>query len=71
MKLIYFQEITIINQFFARHKLLIKLGFLNQLNLLQDMALMKESHNTYKRIMWAVIAAIVGTWAKNIVSMMP
>jgi chromosome segregation ATPase len=41
------------------------------LNLLQDMALLKESHSTYKRIVWAVIAAIVGTWARNIISLMP
>ena len=33
-------------------------------NLLQDMALIKNSQEVQKKIMWAVITALAGTWGK-------
>ena len=40
-------------------------------NLLQDLALMKDSQEVQKKIVWGVIAAIVATWAKSVVSLLP
>jgi len=40
-------------------------------NLLADLALMKDSQETQKKIIWAVIAAIVVTWARQVLSLLP
>lgn len=40
-------------------------------NLLQDLALMKDSQEVQKKIVWGVIAAIVATWAKSVLSLLP
>lgn len=33
-------------------------------HLISDLALMKDSLDTYRKLMWVVIAAVVGAWAK-------
>ena len=33
-------------------------------NLISDLALLKDSVDTYKKVVWAAVAAIVGAWAK-------
>lgn len=33
-------------------------------NLISDLALLKDSVDTYKKVVWIAIAAIVGAWAK-------
>ena len=40
-------------------------------NLLADLALMKDSQETQKKIIWAVIAAIVVSWARQVLSLLP
>ena len=33
-------------------------------NLISDLALMKDSVDTYKKVVWIAVAAIAGAWAK-------
>ena len=33
-------------------------------NLVSDLALMKDSVETYKKVVWIALAAIIGAWAK-------
>ncbi len=33
-------------------------------NLISDLALMKDSISTYKKVVWIAVAAIAGAWAK-------
>jgi hypothetical protein len=33
-------------------------------NLISDLALMKDSLDTYKKLVWVVVAAVIGAWAK-------
>lgn len=33
-------------------------------NLVSDLALMKDSIDTYKKVVWIAVAAIAGAWAK-------
>jgi len=33
-------------------------------NLISDLALMKDSIETYKKVVWMVIAAVIGSWLK-------
>jgi len=33
-------------------------------NLVSDLALMKDSVDTYKKVVWIAVAAIAGAWAK-------
>lgn len=33
-------------------------------NLVSDLALMKDSNDTYKKVVWIAVAAIAGAWAK-------
>ena len=33
-------------------------------NLISDLALMKDSVDTYKKLVWIAVAAIAGAWAK-------
>jgi chromosome segregation ATPase len=33
-------------------------------NLISDLALMKDSVDTYKKVVWIVVAAVAGAWAK-------
>jgi hypothetical protein len=40
-------------------------------NLLQDLALIKDSQEVQKKIMWGVISAILATWAKSILALLP
>jgi len=39
-------------------------------NLLQDMALLKNSQEIQKKIMWAVITALAGTWGKMLLGLL-
>ncbi len=40
-------------------------------NLLQDLALIKESQDLQKKIIWAVVGAIVVSWWKSISALLP
>jgi archaellum component FlaC len=33
-------------------------------NLISDLALMKDSVDTYKKVVWIAVAAVAGAWAK-------
>lgn len=33
-------------------------------NLISDLALMKESQTTYRKMVWIIVAAVLGSWAK-------
>lgn len=33
-------------------------------NLISDLALMKESQATYRKMVWIIVAAVLGSWAK-------
>ena len=40
-------------------------------NLLSDLALMKDSQDTQKKIIWGVIAAILAAWGKTVLGLLP
>lgn len=40
-------------------------------NLLSDLALMKDAQETHKKIMWAVIAAVLAAWGKTVLGLLP
>jgi hypothetical protein len=40
-------------------------------NLLSDLARMKDSQDTQKKIMWGVIATILAAWGKTVLGLLP
>lgn len=40
-------------------------------NLLQDLALMKDSQEVQKKIMWGIITAVLATWARTVLGLLP